>query len=427
MRLTNFKFLHGNILVLAVSDLLGNFVRSMVFPYASLYVLALGGNATHIGLVNFMGLFAGVLMLPVAGHITDHADRVRLLVLSGFLSSLFLVLTIFAPNWQVVAGASLLLGMVVFQFPAYASLVADSLSPQERGRDLGMMNTISSSLAIFSPYIAGFIIDRYTANLGMRFLYGGMLVVYLVSTFIQFRFLREHSTSHREPLKLAALTRALGQAYRSIPKLWGQMSSPLKALALVILLSFLANAVAGSFWVVYAIEEIKLSTTQWGLILLVESVVRLLTFLPAGMLVDRWGRKNALLAALVISLVATPLFILLKTFIAILLIRSVISIAFVLAIPACTALMADLVPRALRGQMMAAIGQGGMMIGPAGGGTGGPALGYLFIPAVMLASLAGGYLYTLNPVYPWIFSLGVGLISIILTIVYIRDAQSAEI
>lgn len=128
MRLINFKFLHGNILVLSVSDLLGNFVRSMVFPYASLYVLALGGNATDIGLVNFLGLFAGVLMLPVAGHIADHADRVRLLVLSGFLSSLFLVLTIFAPNWQVVAVASLLLGMVVFQFPAYASLVADSWS-----------------------------------------------------------------------------------------------------------------------------------------------------------------------------------------------------------------------------------------------------------------------------------------------------------
>jgi MFS family permease len=101
--------------------------------------------------------------------------------------------------------------------------------------------------------------------------------------------------------------------------------------------------------------------------------------------------------------------------------------AFALAIPAGTALMADLVPRSLRGQMMAAIGQGGLMLGPAGGGTGGPALGYLFIPPVMVASLAGGYLYNFNPAYPWYFSLVTLLLSIILTIFFIRDAQDAEI
>jgi MFS family permease len=145
------------------------------------------------------------------------------------------------------------------------------------------------------------------------------------------------------------------------------------------------------------------------------------------MLVDRWGRKNVLLAALVISLVATPLFVILKSMTAILLVRSAIAVASSLAMPACTALMADLAPRRQRGQMMAAIGQGGMMIGPAGGGAGGPALGYLFILPVMLASLAGGYLYTLNPAYPWLFSLALTFISIIVTVLYIRDAQNAEI
>jgi MFS family permease len=365
-------------------------------------------------------------VLPIAGHITDHADRIRLLVLSGFLSSLFLLMTVFAPNWQIVAVASLLFGLIVFQFPAYASLVADSLSPQERGRDLGIMNTISGAPAIFAPFIAGLIIDRYTPNLGLRILYAAMLVFYLIGTFIQFRFLREHTSTPREPLKLVSLTRALGQAYGTIPSLVKQMSSPLKALAWVILFSFLISGLASSFWVVYATEQIGLSAAQWGLIMLVEAVVRLVVILPAGMLVDAWGRKNVLLAALVISLVATPLFVILKSMTAILLVRSAIGAASSLAMPACTALMADLAPRRTRGQMMAAIGQGGMMIGPAGG-TGGPALGYLFILPVMLASLAGGYLYTFNPAYPWLFSLALTFISIIVTVLYIRDAQNAEI
>jgi MFS family permease len=317
--------------------------------------------------------------------------------------------------------------LIVIQFPAYASLIADSLSPADRGRGIGYMNTISSSLAIIAPFLAGLVIEKYTANLGMRLLYAAMLAIYLFSTLIQARFLREPSSSAREPLKLPALTRALEQSYKSIPALLKQMSTPLQALAWVILLSFLANGVASAFWVVYATEEIGLSATDWGLILLVEAVVKLFAFMAAGVLVDRYGRKKILLVALLISFFTIPLFVILKSFIAIMLIRAATAVAFALAIPASTALMADLVPRSLRGKMMAAIGQGGMMIGPAGGGAGGPALGYLFIPPVMVASLAGGYLYQLNPVYPWIFSLLTTILSIFLTVFFIKDAHTAEV
>ena len=423
----NLRFLSGNIFVLSITDMLGNFARSLVFPYASLYILALGGDATKIGIASFLGLLAGCFVLPVAGFITDHSDRVKLLVISGFLSSFFLLWIVFAGNWQAVAVASLLFGLVVFQFPAYASLVADSLSPTDRGRGIGFMNTISNSLAIFAPFIAGLIIEKYTANLGMRILYGCMFVIYLFSAVIQSRFLRENSTASRSPLKFSALSQALGQAYASIPALVRQMSTPLRALALVILLSFLANAVATSYWVVYAIEEIGLSASQWGLILLVEKVVGIFAFIMAGILVDRWGRQLFLLAGLVISLLTMPVFILIPSFEAVLFVRIANAVAFTLAITASTALMADLVPRQQRGKVMAAIGQGGMMIGPAGGGVGGPALGYLFIPPVMVASLAGGYLYMLNPIYPWIFSLATTVLSIILTVLYIKDAHSAEV
>jgi DHA1 family multidrug resistance protein-like MFS transporter len=417
----------GNILVFSITDLLGNISRGMVFPYSSLFILALGGDAAQIGLINFMGLVAGLIVLPIAGYIADHADRVRLLVFSGFVSSLFLVMIIFAPTWQVIAAASLLFGLIVITFPAYASLVADSLSSLNRGRDLGMMNTISAAPAIFSPYIAGFIIERYTANLGMRILYGIMLLTYLAGAMIQHRFLTEPAHTQRDPLKFSALLRSLTQAYRAFPSLLKQMSTPLKALAGVILLSFLANGAASPFWVVYATEQLGFSATQWGLILLVESIVRLAVFLPAGMLGDRWGRKKTLLTALCISLITTPLFIILKSFTAILVIRGVTAVAFSLAIPVSTALMADLVPRQLRGQMMAAIGQGGLMIAPTGGGAGGPALGYLFIPPVLLASLAGGYLYMLNPIFPWLFSVLTIVLSIGLTAYYIRDAVQIEI
>jgi hypothetical protein len=76
--------------------------------------------------------------------------------------------------------------------------------------------------------------------------------------------------------------------------------------------------------------------------------------------------------------------------------------------------------------MMAAIGQGGIMLGGVGA-PGGPAIGYLIIPALMLASLAGGYLYTLHPTIPWVLATVIGGLSIALTALYIRDPGQAEV
>ena len=45
----------------------------------------------------------------------------------------------------------------------------------------------------------------------------------------------------------------------------------------------------------------------------------------------------------------------------------------------------------------------------------------------MLSSLAGGYLYAANPAYPWFFVLIAAALSILLTVLFIRDPQRAEI
>ncbi len=419
------RYLNGNILVFALTDMLGNFARSLVFPYASLYILALGGDAATIGLVAFLGQLAGLVLLPVAGDICDHSDRVRLIALAGFLSSLFLLIYIFTPAWQGIALAALLSGTVVFQFPAYASLVADSLPARGRGQGMAVQNAISNSLAIVAPYLAGLVIERYSPDLGMRLLYTVMFVVYLASAFILLRFLREPSTLRRDPLRLPVLLAALGRAYQGIPALVKRMPGPLKALASVIVLTFITNGLTGSFWVVYATGRLGLTVEQWGTIMLLEAVARLALFLPAGFLADRWGRTASLNLALALAVLATPLFVLWTGFTATLIVRLALAASFDLALVSCMALMADLTPRQVRGQSMAALGQGGIMPG-AVGAPGGPSVGYLVIPPLMAASLAGGYLYAWNPSSPWWAAAVAGLLALLISVLFIRDPQRAE-
>jgi MFS family permease len=422
-----FRFVSGNTLVFSVTGMLGNFARAMVFPYVSLYILALGGNAQQIGFINSLRPLTGLILFPIAGYVADRAGRVKLIVAANFFSAAIVAMFFVAPSWQVIAVAASLQGVAVLMFPARSALIADSLAPDDRARGIAAMNTIMNVLAVFAPFIAGVVVDAHGPNTGVRALYGAMLFLYLASAFIHMRFLREPANSNNAEFDLASLPRALRDAYSGIPATLRQLPPSLRALAGVIVLSFSANAVASPFWVVYAVEEIGLSSSEWGLILLIETGLKILLFMPAGLLVDRWGRTASMLVSLTVSTIAIPSFVFATGFTSALLLRAAVAVAFALMLPACTALMADLVPREMRGRVMAALGQGGIMIGAAGGGTGGPGVGFVTTIPLMLSSLAGGVLYAANPSYPWFFVLVATGLSILLTALFIRDPQHAEV
>jgi MFS family permease len=283
-------------------------------------------------------------------------------------------------------------------------------------------------LTVFAPYIGGIVVDTYGPKTGPRALYGVVMVAYLIAAVIQTRFLRETTTNgvNRKRLTLSDLRGVLRDAYKGILPLLGQLPHSLKALAAAIILSYVATAMAGPFWALYAVDHIGLSVSTWGVILLVELILKSVMFIPAGILVDRWGRTVSAITALSISLVCTPLFVLAPSFVAVLLGRIGIAIAYAIGLPACSALMADIVPREVRGRVMAALGHGGIKIGVAGGGAGGPGVGYVTIIPLMFASLAGGYLYTWHPASPWIGATIATALAILLIALFIRDPKQAE-
>ncbi|MBN1583414.1 MAG: MFS transporter [Anaerolineae bacterium] len=421
------EFMHGNILVLTITGSLGMFCRSMVFPYASLYILSLGGEPTQIGLINSISPLAGLIMFPLAGYLTDHAGRVKLVTVAGYLSAVLSFAHALAPNWQIIAVARFLQGFMVFQFPPTSAIIADSLSPESRGRGMAAMNTISAAFSIVAPYIAGALLDVQSINAGMRILYGVMGAVNLVSATIHLRYLKETSTQTITRVDLSRLPAILRDTYSNIPATLAQLPGSLKTLTIVIVLGFMSNGVASSFWVVYATEQIGLSSSSWGLILVIETALRSLMYIPAGVIADRYGRTRCVIGALLLSLPAVLMFPMATGFIHVLLLRIIAAIANAFFLTASAALMADMIPRDVRGRVMAAIGRGAVMLAPASGGTGGPGVGFVITFPLMLASLLGGYLYDYDPVLPWIFVSAATMASIILTTLLIRDPQKAEI
>lgn len=412
-------------LILSIRFALAMFIRRMVLPYASLYILAVGGDNAQIGIVTGLLPLAGLIMFPISGYLTDSAGRVRLIALSGYLSASIMLLFLFAPSWEWIAFGTLLQGFMVFEFPPTSAILADSLEPRNRGVGLATMNALSNGFAIFSPFIAGMILEVYGNNIGMRLIYGLYGLQYLVNATIVIRYLNE-TTPIEKSGKIPSISTILKEAYGGIPELLRNMPRRVKALGVVLGSGFIANGIASPFWVVYATKVIGLSNIEWGLILLIESITKTMLTIPFGLIADKYSRTKTLFAATVVSLFSLPTLIFASTFRDVLLIRMGVGVAGALFFPASTALMADFVPRELRGRVMAAIGRGSILVGAAGGGTGGPGMGYFFTIMVMTASILGGMLYSMNPIYPWICVFGTVIVQIICVTLFIRDPEKEE-
>jgi len=419
--------MRGNLLVLTITRSMGMFCRGMAFPYASLYILSLGSEPGEIGLINAVSPLAGLLVFPIAGYLSDHAGRVKLIALAGYLSSAVMLLYVLATGWQAIALAQFLIGFMVFQFPPTSAIIADSISPENRGRGMAAMNTFSSATAIAAPYVAGAMLDARGVETGMRILYGILMGYNLLSATIHLVFLKETSPQSSNGFGLSDVGSILKTAYAGILPTLRSLPRSLRALAGVIALGFVSNGIASSFWVVFANEQIRLTSSQWGLILLVETSLRALMYVPAGWVVDHWGRARTIVSSLALALVSIPAFVFVRGFAAALLVRAVVATATAFFITACPVLMADTVPRDMRGRVMAALGRGAVFLGAASGGTGGPGVGFVITIPLMLASLTGGYLYAANPRLPWLVVTVALVLSLALAGRYIRDPQKAEV
>ena len=348
----SFSFMRGNMLVLTVSGALGMFTRSMVFPYTPLYILELGGDPAQVGIVYALGPLGGLLLFPIAGYLADHVRRGRLIAFTGYLTGTFILINAVAPTWQWIAVARVLQGVSVMQFPASSALIADSLRPENRGRGLATMMTISGTVAIFAPYVAGTTLEIYGVDSGMRILYTAMALSYCASATINLLFLRETRDLPPSDLRISSLAGTLRDVYAGIPSTLRQFPRSLKAMSVIIVLLFVTNGIASPFWVVYARDHIGLSAADWGVVLFAAMAFRLIVGIPAGFLVDRYGRTRFILAGLLASAAIIPFYLAVETVTGAILVRCALALTTAFFGPACAALVADVIPRDIRGRAM---------------------------------------------------------------------------
>lgn len=266
---------------------------NITITYLTLYVLALGATRAEIGLMSSLSsLTAALLLLPGALLVERIGRRKWLSVLfGGGIGRLMLVLLGLAPFF--LGGKALILTAIAFSvtrdafgnlgFPAWMSLTADIVPLEGRGRYFGSRNFAMGVAGMATILIAGELITRLGSPSGYQLALGFAFILGLVSTY-NFAHIRDPKEMEKPqpgtPMAPSALLRDL-RAYPGF----------LSLAATAALWNFSLN-IAGPFFNVYLVQNLKATATMVALTSIASSVSIMVFQRKLGELTDRWGPRR---------------------------------------------------------------------------------------------------------------------------------------
>jgi len=401
------EVMKGNLLVFTIGDVLRQFSMFITFPFFSLYVQALGGSMVDIGIVNSLRPLTGLFLYPIAGYISDKYSKIKIIWYTGILSAIIWNIYIFAENWRWLAIGNLLLGLFAFYFPASNSLIASSIPKEKRALGYSLWLAIPRAAGILSPLAGGYLISLWGVTKAMKFFYGVTVFVSAGIALMNKTFLIESPVSTRKDTK--GIRDVLSDSYKDMFETLRWLPTNLRAYGLMLVLSFLINNMVSSYWVIYVTQSLGFTEVQWGLVLLIASVINVVLMIPAGMIVDRFGVKRILTGSLLLGSFPMLFFMFADSFLSISILMIIMTIANSFLMSGAPAYMTQSVPSDRRGRVMSTLGMGMLFINTRGGGGGGPGMGTLLAIPSIVGSLLGGFVYGYNPNVLWL-SFGVTLL-----------------
>lgn len=332
-----------------------------VVPALALYARSYGVSQASVGLaISVYGLARFLVALP-AGRLADGLGRRSTLAVGGLVTIVGNLLCAYAPSFAVFLGGRFVAGAGAALVLNGAQIVlADITTPARRGRTMAIFQGVFLFAAGIGPLPGGLLARAY--GLGAPFLAyavaGGLVSALAWRRIPETRDLRHAVGSAAAPplppfvSQIRFLTRHVG-------------------FVLVGAVSFM-NAVArtGALFSLIPIlgqDRLSLTTERIGGALALTSLVGLALVYPSGMVVDRYGRKTAIVPATLVAGVSLGLFLVAPSYAWFVAGCLVWGVASGLSGAAPAAYAADVAPAGMNAAVMSAyrmLGDVGYVLGP---------------------------------------------------------------
>ena len=176
---------HRLVVFLLLSVLTGGIVSS-VFAFITLYAVDEFG-ATTVAAASLLSLqsFAGLLISPVAGYLSDRFGRVPIIIATSLLGAFIVYMLNWAPYYWGIAALMVLLGIATYsRMPVSEAFIISHTTKRNRSLIYGIYySSMTEAGAVFAP-IMGYLIDNYGFSSCFNWAAAAIVAITLVCGFL---------------------------------------------------------------------------------------------------------------------------------------------------------------------------------------------------------------------------------------------------
>jgi len=296
-RITSFLALQRSTVGLLGMVVLVGMGERMAERFLPIYLMALGGGALSIGLLQAMDNLLSALYSFPGGYLSDRIGTKRSLLIFNLVAMAGFALVIVIPSWQaVLAGAVLFISWSAISLPATMSLMYRVLPQNKRTMGVTMHSLVRRIPMALGPLVGGIFINVWGERDGVRLAFGASLGLAAVALVIQQRLIADD----RSATKSSTNARNLSPEKNPL-KLLRLMNPAMKGLLVTDILIRFCEQIPYAFVVVWCLKTIAdpVSAVQFGLLTTIEMATAVLVYIPVAYLADRSHKKPFVLTTFV--------------------------------------------------------------------------------------------------------------------------------
>lgn len=279
-----FLGLKPDVLALLAMVVLVGLGEKMAERFLPLYLVALGGGALSVGLLNGLDNLLSALYSYPGGYLSDRLGYKRALVIFNLLAMFGYSIVIAFPTWQaVILGSFFFLSWTAISLPATMDLVSNVLPKTKRTMGVSMHSLVRRFPMALGPLMGGALIGLYGEVRGVRIAFVTALVLGAISLALQQRLIQEDRSHHATP-ELNPL-RALGL-----------LPADLRRLLVADILVRFCEQIPYAFVVIWAVNINRVTPFQFGVLTTVEMATAVLIYVPVAYFADRSTKKPFVVA-----------------------------------------------------------------------------------------------------------------------------------
>ncbi len=269
----------------------------MAERFLPIYMMALGGGAIAIGLLQAMDNLLSALYSFPGGYLSDRIGTKKSLLVFNLVAMAGFALVIVIPAWQaVLVGAVLFISWSAISLPATMSLMYKALPQNKRTMGVSMHSLVRRIPMALGPLVGGLFIALWGERDGVRIAFGAAFAMALLGLVLQQRMIEDDASDVKSSSDTCGLT-----LEKNPLKLLKLMNPAMKRLLATDILIRFCEQIPYAFVVIWCMKTIAepVTAVQFGLLTTIEMATAVLIYIPVAYLADRGAKKPFVLMTFV--------------------------------------------------------------------------------------------------------------------------------